>query len=362
MMSDYKVAILTDTHFGARNDSPVFLDYFMDFYNNVFFPYVKENNISTLIHLGDICDRRKYINFRTLQTFRDEFVFRLWREKIDTHVIIGNHDLYNRNDSNINSMTELFTTFEGECEPWIYHDPTEVEIYGKKVLFVPWINEENKERSHKLIRSTNAPIVMGHLELSGFQMHRGAPNSHGDDPSIFDRFDKVLTGHYHHKSDDGTIFYLGAPYEMTWSDYQDPRGFHVFDMETHELEFIENPYRMYHKIFYNDKNKTLEEMMADDFERYRNRCVKFVVQEKSNPYWYDMVLDKLYKVNPFNVAIVEDYSDDLLSTTAQQTVDQAQDTMSILTSYVDSMQVNQKQEIKDLLAGLYTEALTTEGD
>jgi hypothetical protein len=119
---------------------------------------------------------------------------------------------------------------------------------------------------------------------------------------------------------------------------------------------------MYHKIFYNDSKKSLEDMMSDDFERYRNRCVKFVVQDKTNPYWYDMVLDKLYKASPFNVAIVEDYSDDLLSTTAQQTVDQAQDTMSILTSYVDSMEVSRKNDIKDLLAGLYSEALTREGD
>jgi len=149
---------------------------------------------------------------------------------------------------------------------------------------------------------------------------------------------------------------------MTWSDYQDPRGFHVFDLDDHDLKFIENPYRMYHKIFYNDSKKSLEDMMSDDFERYRNRCVKFVVQDKTNPYWYDMVLDKLYKASPFNVAIVEDYSDDLLSTTAQQTVDQAQDTMSILTSYVDSMEVSRKNDIKDLLAGLYSEALTREGD
>jgi hypothetical protein len=103
-------------------------------------------------------------------------------------------------------------------------------------------------------------------------------------------------------------------------------------------------------------------MMTDDFERYRNRCIKFVVQEKSNPYWYDMVLDKLYKASPFNVAIVEDYSEDLLSTTAQQTVDQAEDTMSILTSYVDNMKVNQKDSIKELLRDLYSEALVAESD
>ena len=65
-----KIALLNDTHFGARNDSPAFLDYFMRFYNEIFFPYCKENNITTLIHLGDVVDRRKFINFKTAHTFR----------------------------------------------------------------------------------------------------------------------------------------------------------------------------------------------------------------------------------------------------------------------------------------------------
>ena len=46
-----KIALLNDTHFGARNDSPAFLKYFMEFYDEQFFPYLEEHNIKTLIHL-----------------------------------------------------------------------------------------------------------------------------------------------------------------------------------------------------------------------------------------------------------------------------------------------------------------------
>lgn len=321
---------------------------------------MKDNNISTLIHLGDIVDRRKYINYKTLKDFRERFVYRLWDEKIDTHVIIGNHDLYNRNDSDINSMSELFSTYDGKTEPWIYSEPTEVVFDGLDILFVPWMNDDNRQRALKLIKETKAQIVMGHLELSGFQMHRGAPTTFGDDPNIFQRFDKVMTGHYHHKSDNGTVFYLGAPYEMTWSDYQDPRGFHVFDTDTRELKHIRNPFRMYHKIFYNDKDKTFEDVVKNEYDMYHNTCVKLVIQEKTNSYWFDMVLDRLYKANPFNVSIVEDYSDNLLSTSAESTIDQAQDTMTILSSYIEGMSISNKEDVKGFMKDLYSSALKAE--
>ena len=68
-----KIALITDTHFGARNDSEVFNDYFFKFYDNTFFPYLEEHNIKHCIHLGDITDRRKFINFKTLQKFRHDF-------------------------------------------------------------------------------------------------------------------------------------------------------------------------------------------------------------------------------------------------------------------------------------------------
>ena len=99
-----KIALLNDTHFGARNDSPAFLDYFMRFYNEIFFPYLKENNITTLIHLGDVVDRRKFINFKTAHTFREDFMHRLYKEGIDTHIILGNNDTYYKNTNELNEI------------------------------------------------------------------------------------------------------------------------------------------------------------------------------------------------------------------------------------------------------------------
>jgi len=353
-----KLALVTDTHWGARNDSRAFMNYFMKFYDDVFFPYLEENKIDTLIHLGDIVDRRKFINFRTLQDFRQDFIYRLGKMGIDTHILVGNHDTYLKSSNKINAMTELFSTFKGDYEPWVYPEAQEVMFDELKILFVPWINEENYESTQKLINDTDAEIVMGHLEVSGFEMYKGLPNAGGISASVFNKFDRVMSGHFHHKSDNGTIYYLGAPYEMTWSDYQDPRGFHVFDTDTRELTYIKNPHRMFHKVFYDDTGKTFEEVTQRDFSQYEGACVKVVVQSKTNPYWFDIVIDGIDKVNPAALTVVEDHGN-ITDALEGDLVDQAEDTMTILNKYVDGLSVSGKKgDLKELLQNLHKEAVT----
>ena len=77
-----KIAIITDTHFGARNDNLNFNDYFYKFYDNVFFPTLKERDITTCVHIGDVVDRRKYISYRIANDFRSRFIERFSQKGI----------------------------------------------------------------------------------------------------------------------------------------------------------------------------------------------------------------------------------------------------------------------------------------
>ena len=157
-----KIALLNDTHFGARNDSPAFLEYFMRFYNEIFFPYLKENNIKTLIHLGDVVDRRKFINFKTAHTFRNDFMHRLYKEGIDTHIILGNHDTYYKNTNEVNAINELCTTYDGIKEPWIYDKAVTKNFGGTDICLIPWICDDNYEHSINEIETSKAQIALGH--------------------------------------------------------------------------------------------------------------------------------------------------------------------------------------------------------
>jgi DNA repair exonuclease SbcCD nuclease subunit len=255
-----KIALVTDTHWGVRNDNLTFLDYFDKFYKNIFFPELERQGIRTVLHLGDIVDRRKYISYVTLRRLKEGFIEPCLYNGIDLHVIIGNHDVPYKNTNEINAMQELFDSAGINY----YSSPKQVDFGdGIPHAIIPWINNSNYADTMEFMKLTDAQVVFGHFEIAGCLMDRGNMNEHGMKISDFKRFDRVMSGHFHHKSTTQNIDYLGCPYELTWSDYQDPKGFHIYDTETRELEFIQNPYTMFNKVFYNDEGKTLDRVARD---------------------------------------------------------------------------------------------------
>lgn len=350
-----KIAFITDTHFGVRNDSIAFLDYFKKFYNNVFFPCLEENEIDTIIHLGDLVDRRKYISFHTAHRLWKDFMSKA--HKYDFHLILGNHDVAFKNTNRLNAAIELYRHLGIK----IYDKAEEVTLKGETFLFIPWINIENKEHTHALLAKTKASTVLGHLELRGFEMHKGILSNHGDDPSIFSRFNMVCSGHYHRRSTHSIIHYLGSPCEFTWADYDDPKGFHIYDTETKELTFIPNPYIMFHKVFYDDADKRLAEVMEIDFEQYKGAVVKVVVQNKTNPFWFDKFLTEIEKQDPANLQIVEDHGN-LNEIVDEDIVSEAESTLDIFKKHITQGGFDEslKPALEKCIVNLYSEAMTLE--
>ena len=350
-----KVAIITDTHAGARNDNPAFNEYFLKFYESQFIPYLKENNIKHVLHLGDVFDRRKYINFNTLRSWQER-VFTPLHDYLETmDILVGNHDTYFKNTNEVNSVEGLLSSYS---KFRIYTQPTEVNIDGRDILFLPWICEDNLEQSKKMVAETKAQVCMGHLELTGFEMHAGHINQDkGLSPSMFEKFFMTLTGHFHHKSSKDGIHYLGSPYPIMWSDWGDIRGFHVFDTETLDLEFIENPSQIFCKLFYDDSKESFETLVNKDYSALSGMFVKIIVQKKTNPYWFDQFVEALQKVNPTDISIVEATIEGVME---EEVLDEAKDTLSILLDYVKSLTLQaHEKELMTLFNDLYVEALNT---
>ena len=350
-----KIALITDTHWGVRNDQLAFLDNNKRFIDEVFLPYLDAHSIRTVIHLGDLVDRRKFLNINTAKRLRSDFIQPLHARGIRAHLIIGNHDTYYKNTNSVNSIREFY-----EHDFTIYESAAEVEFDGVPILFIPWICDDNRDDTLKLIGATNAQIALGHLELAGFEMYRGSPVSHGDDRVLFDRFDLVCSGHYHHRSTAGNIHYLGSHAEFTWSDYDDPKGFHILDTETREVAFVENPFKMFRKVWYNDKDKTSEEVMDRDFSKYAGAYVKLIVSNKDNPFVFDLFTTKLYEAQPLEVTIVEDHRN-MDSIDEKDLLNEAEDTLTILSKYIGTIESNvDNKELDKLMRSLYNEALQME--
>jgi len=345
-----KIALLNDTHFGCRNDSPAFINYHNKFYDEIFFSYLIKNNIKTLVHLGDVVDRRKFINHNTAYNFRVKFWDRLKELNIDTHIIIGNHDTYYKNTNEVNAIENLNINVPAS----IYTKPREVEFDGTKIQFLPWICDDNYEESIYAIDHSNADICFGHLEIKGFEMHGGHMNEHGLERDQFRRFEKVLSGHFHKKSDDGHIYYLGTQYEIMWSDYGCPKGFHIFDTETREIEKIENPYKIFKKFMYDDK---AHDYTHQNIKEYDNCFVKLFVSQKTNEEMYNKLIERFYnEINIHELIIVEDPTD-IKSSVRDDILEQGEDTLTFLRNYIDQVDTDlNKQKLKEFAKELYVEA------
>ena len=341
-----KVAIITDTHYGARKGSKLFHDYFEKFYNDIFFPTLDEEGIDTVIHMGDAFDSRKGIEFKSLKWSRRVVFDPLKERGINMHLMVGNHDAYYKNTNDVNSNDLLLNEYNNIK---VYSSSTEVSVGGLPILFIPWINEQNEKETNKIIKKSKCRVAMGHLELNGFTATPGHVMDHGHDPKIYEKFEKVFSGHYHSRSDNGTIFYLGNPYEMFWNDVNSPRGFHIFDTETLEHTPVNNPYRLFYKIFYEDTNH-----QTFNASEYENKIVKVIVKKKSDIKKFEKFIDKLYTVGVADLKIVENFQ---LTESEEFEAEESEDTMSILSRYIDESETElNKTVVQSLIRNIYQEA------
>jgi len=354
-----KIVMVTDTHAGVRNDNPVFQRYQKTCFDWVF-DYIDEHDIRTVIHLGDIFDRRKYVNFLTAKRLREDFFQPLEARGIDTHIVVGNHDLYYKDTHEVNALREVVAGRYHNIH--IYSVPTVITVDDLPIQLLPWITQSNWDTSMEAIHNPKAQIAMGHLEISGFTMHRGLISDHGKDRIIFDKFDRVYSGHYHHRSTIGNITYIGSLGEYTWSDFNDPRGFSVFDTETRELEFIQNPHRMFRVVKYDDASgeDLITKIQNSNFSEYKDSYVKIVVVNKTNPYIFDLFFDALYKAEPLDIQIVEDMSV-LVDSAEDAEVDEAESTDVILRKYIGGLTLPlDSVRMEKFMIGVYQEALEVE--
>lgn len=353
-----KIVYLGDTHFGVRGDSQHFHTFFEKFYSETFFPYLIKNDIKTVIQLGDIFDRRKYSNHFSLAEAQRYFFSKFEEYDIKLITLLGNHDLYFRESLSVSS-SELFLTQFKNVE--VIKEPTQLEL-DISIDIIPWICKENYSDTVKFIKKSTSTMCVGHFEIEGFKMYKGGISAEeGLSDKLFSNYEGVLSGHFHHRSSRGNIEYIGTPYEMTWQDYNDQKGFHVFDCKTREMSFIKNPNTIFYKISYDDLESevsTSSYLDKDFLQNFKSKYIKIQIVNKTNPYLFDLFLDQVYAQNPIDVSIIEE----IVDIEIEDSVDETDDTLTITYKYIDSVGQTEldKNKLKGIMTSLYNEALSIE--
>ena len=350
-----KIAILNDTHCGIRNSSEIFLKNAADFYDNVFFPECEKQGVKQIVHLGDYYDHRKFVNFKALNHNRKNFLDPMRRAGMSMDIIPGNHDTFYKNTNDLNSLKELLGYYMNEVN--IIMEPKVMEYGSLKIALLPWINQENFDSSMKFIRECKADWLGAHLELDGFELLRGVKSHGGLDPKLFDKFELVMTGHYHCSSRQDNIWYLGSQLEFSWNDAHDNKYFHIVDTETREVQKIKNNYTLYEKILYDDNKIDYNSMELQHLDK---KFVKVVVVNKKDQFVFDRFVDRIQNRDIYELKIAENFTE-FLGENVEDTEMNFDDTSEIVETYIDAVDTDlDKERIKSQFRELMTEAQALE--
>jgi len=338
-----KLLCVTDTHWGCRNDNPHFYEYQKKFLDKVFFPYIEHIKPDAILHLGDLVDNRRSANYRTYETLDRDFITPMFNTGIEQHWLVGNHDSYWKNTLAINAVDKFVNSGV------VHSKPEEAVIGDKKVLFVPWICDDNREESLRLINNSDAQYCFGHLELDGFEVRRGLLHKGGTNRNIFNNFDVVLSGHFHNRSHGNNIRYIGAPFQYDWSDYGEYKGVALLDTETNRISYIKNPFNMFNILEYRDSETYEVEHLKDTY-------VRIFVKEKESESRFNDLVSRINDIWVIDLTIVDNTYKDITLVDDVVIVDEVK---TVFDNYIDSLDLPNKSDVQDLFESIYKESISS---
>ncbi len=331
-----KIVIVGDLHLGKKNSIDQFVQYQLDEIDKVI-EYIleNENEINTIIVLGDVFDNRKSINIKTLN---DTFSKIKRIDDIDVYLIVGNHDCFYKNDIKLNSLNTIFDHHELSHLFTIVNKPLEIPEIDS--LLVPWMAMDNYNECLLAIKNSKAKYCFGHFELNGFQMNSNTICKSELKAGTFKHFDEVYSGHFHTKSQQGNITYLGSHCQLDWSDFGEKKGFYELNLEDDLLYFIESKDQIFRKIIINDDTDIKK------IEKIENSFLKIYLNRKLTPRENNGILDLISNNISYEIidnTVLNDFqSDDVVKN---------EDFKDVVESCVDSQEMldDDKQRVIEFI-------------
>jgi len=349
-MSDKKIALITDQHFGVRKNSEVFLKSHMRFFKEQFIPYLKENNITTIAMLGDLFDNRTHISTKI-----HSHVFNLFENELrefEIYVLVGNHDIYYNSKIDVHSL-HFLSKFENVK---LIDESQTVQIYDRNVVMVPWLIDQKK--IHQVVKENEGDVMFGHFDIRGFYFNKYKVSDEGISAETFsNKFKKVFSGHFHTRSTrsvgDTEFVYVGSPYQTTRNDIDEERGFIVLDMETLDYEFVNNDVSLkYIKLQF--PQRFTKEMIQNNIIDIHIKYDDSYKEAKIEKY-----LNRIESFNPIVRPSTFILNDDTMDSDFDLSDCNISSITNLMRDYVDSLEIDNKEKVYKILIEFYNK---TKGD
>jgi hypothetical protein len=341
----------------------------MEYYEKEFFPWCLKNNVKYVLSLGDIVHNRNVIDLWILQELKQRFFKWFDDNNIQLHILIGNHCTYYKSSLETNFLAENVNEFTNTI---VYSDPTIIKINKYTIAMMPWIIDEKQIKFPEAV-----DIVCGHFDVKNMLMVKGIYSSDGLDASIFKKYKYVFSGHYHIKSQKDNLHYVGTQYQLSWSDYNEEKGFYVLE-DDYKLKFIENKCTpKFLKLYYTSsiedgvklkvagyKKKVVEVTKDEAIALGKNNYFKLITDKITNQHELDLFYASLMNVtkNDYKIEIIN--SNEIIETfdfdEIEESISVDANTHDLIKDCLQSITFEKnilKEDILSLFDELYKEAL-----
>lgn len=349
-MISKKIAIIGDMHLGVRKSNAIFRDYQKKSILEIL-DYCDAHGIKSIIQTGDMFDVRKETNTLTIQLFH-WFLDQIKNRGMFLYTIPGNHDIYYREEIQPNTPEILLSYISEDYSSCfkVICEPEDISINGYNFFMVPWVCKGNFDKVNLAKSQSSSKYCLGHFEFDGFEMHKGQPAKTHFTHKDYSKFDLVISGHFHHWSKKDNVHYTGTPYQLTWMDYNDDKGFWVFD--NGDMEFVKNRNTIFNKIEYSDG-------FLPDKEEVNGKFIQLIVRDRIVKKEFESYKNALALLEPLEVKIKETIQEEL-----SEEVIVNYSTMSteeILREYIEGCQIQlDTDKMLRVLLELHSEALNNE--
>ena len=351
-----KIAILADLHIGVKNASDIMIEHQKKFFN-FFFDYLEQNQIDTVVQLGDLFDSRKNANFKVLNFAYEQFFDKIEQHKLNFHTLIGNHDVFYKETLSITSSDLVLRNYQ---HVHVHDTPTTLCFDGVTFDLIPWICNENQDQCFKYIGESTSDYCCGHFAINEFPVMGNMLYEGGVDKNIFSHYKHVFSGHFHSRSHKQNITYVGIPYQLTWSDALTKNGFIVFDTQTHSWEYVENDDRYYFYMTYDDSRPGAS--TNPQSINIENSFIKVIVAAKNKPALFANYINTIIKNHPADLKIIDQQLIDIQNANIITPQGIIKGTLQLIDKYIDQLEYDNKSALRATMTSLYNEAIAIQDD